>query len=139
MFDFISIISSAIAGFLSTMNVYADDISHIKLSLNDVYMVTLMTSLMMVCMYLLHNQMNIHTIIFIIIVGMSFYCIRRQVLITDLQFLRGMIPHHSMAIHMSKYIINRTYNPQIRKLAQNIIKTQRYEIDLMKKLLINSM
>jgi uncharacterized protein (DUF305 family) len=45
-----------------------------------------------------------------------------------------MIPHHSMALHTSKHILEHTDNPHIKELAENIIRTQKNEIELMKKL-----
>jgi uncharacterized protein (DUF305 family) len=44
----------------------------------------------------------------------------------------GMIPHHSMAIHMSKKLLEKENN--IEDLAKNIIKTQEEEIIYMKSI-----
>ncbi len=92
-----------------------------------------MTSLMMVIMYLLQMHiLHLHFYLFIAIALISFYCIRQQILITEQQFLKGMIPYHAMAVHISKSISNKTHDPRIKKSAQNIIKIQRNEINLMK-------
>ena len=63
------------------------------------------------------------------------YAVRTQLLISDTQFLKGMIPHHSMAILMSKNILYKTKNSKIKQLAKNIIDSQNKEIILMEKLL----
>lgn len=49
----------------------------------------------------------------------------------DIDFVRGMIPHHQGAVDMAKTVIAFGKNPQIRKLAEDIIKAQESEIVLM--------
>ncbi len=76
----------------------------------------------------------IHLIISVIFILVSFYNLRQQVLIDDKEFIKGMIPHHSMSVLMADKIVNRTNNPHVRQLAANIIKTQAHEINQMKYL-----
>jgi uncharacterized protein (DUF305 family) len=45
----------------------------------------------------------------------------------------GMIPHHSMAIHMSKKLLN-NQAPKLTEFVKNIISSQEKEIDYMKQL-----
>jgi uncharacterized protein (DUF305 family) len=49
----------------------------------------------------------------------------------DVDFVRGMIPHHQGAVDMAKTVIAFGKDPQIRKLAEEIIKAQESEIALM--------
>jgi uncharacterized protein (DUF305 family) len=58
----------------------------------------------------------------------------------DQEFLRMMIPHHQSAIDMSQsYLANpKAENPEIRHLATSIIRAQKKEIDLMRRLLNES-
>jgi len=60
---------------------------------------------------------------------------RNQYGITDKQYLKEMIEHHSMAILTSKEIIQKTHNYNVKKLASDILYGQSNEIDYMKKLL----
>jgi len=46
----------------------------------------------------------------------------------DKEFLRQMVPHHQMAVMMAQMASNRATRPQIRTLAQSIIKSQNAEI-----------
>ncbi|TIP16039.1 MAG: DUF305 domain-containing protein, partial [Mesorhizobium sp.] len=49
----------------------------------------------------------------------------------DVDFVRGMIPHHQGAIDMAKVVIANGKDPEIRKLAENVVKAQEAEIKKM--------
>jgi uncharacterized protein (DUF305 family) len=49
----------------------------------------------------------------------------------DVDFVRGMIPHHQGAVDMAKTVLAFGKDPQIRKLAEEIVKAQESEIALM--------
>jgi hypothetical protein len=136
-------VTSVLAGFLSTMNMWVYRLDDARFHLNDVYMVLLMTCWMMLFTLFTtwdgYNSMsteNTNAIcFFIFMIGLIIYCIRNQILITDEQYLNGMIPHHSMAILMSKKIKEKTKNNKIKTLASNIIESQEREIKLMNDIL----
>ena len=55
----------------------------------------------------------------------------------DADFARMMIPHHQGAIEMAKVELQFGFDPNLRRLAQEIIVTQQSEIDVMKLALRN--
>lgn len=51
----------------------------------------------------------------------------------DVDFVRGMIAHHRGAVEMAEIVIKYGKDPNIRALAEDIIKAQRDEIAFMEK------
>jgi uncharacterized protein (DUF305 family) len=51
----------------------------------------------------------------------------------DKAFIDAMIPHHQSAIEMALVAREKSKNPQIKELAENIISAQQTEIEQMKQ------
>ena len=56
--------------------------------------------------------------------------IRTQLFVSESQFIRGMIPHHSMAVFMSKRLLQKPNG--ISEFLNGIVQTQKNEIEFMK-------
>ena len=52
--------------------------------------------------------------------------------LTDDEFLQHMIPHHQMAINISRQHDKYTHNDIIKTIIRDLIRTQTYEIYLMR-------
>ena len=120
------------AGYASTMNNWIDNWDDFRFSLNDFYMVGLMTGWMLFFMGLFTLQVG-KTIFGLIVVIIFFALIRTQAFVNEIQYLKGMIPHHSMAVLMSKRLEKKPNS--IQHLLDQIIQTQQKEIIIMKQYL----
>jgi len=56
----------------------------------------------------------------------------------DVDFVKGMMPHHQGAIDMAKTVLAFGKDPEVRKLAEEIVKAQESEIGVMQSWLKNS-
>jgi uncharacterized protein (DUF305 family) len=109
-------------------------------NVNQVYMAGLMTAPMVVIELVVMRGMYHNGRLNLILIGASvaagvlmFALIRQQTMVTDGQFLRSMIPHHSGAILMCGEAP--LQDAEIRKLCEGIIASQRREIDQMNAIL----
>ena len=109
-------------------------------SLNQVYMAGLMTAPMvvieLVLMSAMYKNRKLNSLIIAgsCVAGIAFFLlIRQQTAISDRQFLRSMIPHHSGAILMCDEAS--LQDQRIRELCKTIVAGQQQEIDQMRAIL----
>ncbi|MCK0156144.1 DUF305 domain-containing protein [Cellulophaga sp. F20128] len=121
------------------LNTYAID--HLYFSLTRFYMVCLGISTMAVIMLLFMLKMyqnkkkNIAILMgsLVLFIG-ALGLVRAQApIVGDLLWLKGMIPHHSIAILTSERAD--IQDPEVKKLADAIIKAQQKEIEEMKAMI----
>ncbi|MEO7212009.1 MAG: DUF305 domain-containing protein [Mucilaginibacter sp.] len=117
-----------------------DQADHIYLSLTRLYMTLMMVAamavLMLAMMRIMYKNRKLNTIIILSSVAvfiLSLVGVRTQTFVGDVQYMKGMIPHHSIAIITSKNA--HIKDPEVRKLADGIIAAQEKEIAEMKKIL----
>jgi uncharacterized protein (DUF305 family) len=117
-----------------------DSMADVYSSLNQVYMAGLMTAPMVVIELVLMSGMYKNKKLNALIIAVScvagfalFMFIRQQTAISDRQFLRSMIPHHSGAILMCEDAS--IQDQRIKELCKTIISGQRSEIAQMRALL----
>lgn len=118
-----------LSSLLSTMNIWVDKIEHIRFSIGDVWMTLLMCGWMFLFMGLYDKQKNI-LVVGLVLIIFNIWCIRTQFLVSASQYKLGMIPHHSMAIHMSKKLLEK--DNSLTEFAENLIETQNKEIEILR-------
>jgi hypothetical protein len=126
--------------FLNPMNALAYRFNDLYPSLTLFYGGLFMASNMVWAHELVHyfsmNHLNIYVFTTGIILSIScIFLLRSQFLVTDAEWLKRMIPHHSTALTTSRNIYAKTNDKYIKELATTIISTQESEIKVMKDML----
>lgn len=137
---FLVMLSISFVIMYTVMYLNVDQTEHIYLNLSRLYMTVLMVAPMAVVMLLMmwkmyKNKKTNGTIVAgsIIFFSLALFLLRSQTPVGDVQYMKAMIPHHSSAILTSEEAD--LSDPEVKKLAEEIIKTQVEEIAQMKKIL----
>ena len=120
------------------MYAMVDRLENVFPNINQFYMAGLMTAPMVIIEMLLMGKMYrnrkinaVIVLIGLIALAMFWFGIRKQTAVSDRQFLKSMIPHHAGAILMVKQAD--LSDPEVQKLAGEIIEAQEKEIAFMKR------
>lgn len=131
-------VSTLVMFFLMYQLVYAYD--HAMFSVNrliaSLIMACAMSIIMLGFMWGMYRGTGLKVSILVgaAVIGCALlYMNRAQRLISDVTFMRAMIPHHSIAVNNASKATIR--DPRVRKLADNIIQSQMTEITEMKLLI----
>ncbi len=121
----------------AVMFLNAASIDHVMLSTMRTYMTLLMIAPMAIVMLLymwgMYKNKKLNALILVVSIvgfGAVYYMMRNQTGISDVQYMKAMIPHHSSAILTSDNA--NLQDPETKKLAEDISKLQKEEIALMK-------
>ncbi len=126
--------STVVMFVLTYTNVFAVD--HARWSEERVYMALLMAGAMAIVMlsfmWSMHRDVRMNVAIYagaLLLMGVALWLSRSQQFVDDREYMKGMIPHHSIAILTSE----RADLDDLRvcELADGIIRAQREEIDEM--------
>jgi hypothetical protein len=123
---------------LMYLNTYQLD--HVYFSETRTYMALIMGAAMAIIMlaFMLHMYKNrtVNAAIFVgsaVVFVLALWLVRSQATVEQVSYMKAMIPHHSIAILTSERA--HITDPRVRKLADQIIETQRKEILEMKALI----
>lgn len=123
---------------LMYLNTY--QLSHVWFSQTRLFMTLIMAGSMALVMLLFMRHMykdrraNLAIAIGgVALIGSGLWLVRSQATVEDVAWMEAMIPHHSIAILTSERA--RISDPRVRKLADEIIATQRREIAEMEVLI----
>ncbi|MBD3584731.1 DUF305 domain-containing protein [Salinimonas sp. HHU 13199] len=130
---------STIAMFIMMyLNTYA--LSHIWFSETRTYMALYMGAgmavIMLAFMLGMYTDSRKNIAVFagaVIVFVTSLYLLRSQLFVSDSAYMKGMIPHHSIAVLTSER--SQLEDQRVRELANGIIRAQRKEIKEMEWLL----
>lgn len=129
--------STVIMYGLMYLNTYS--LEHVFWSETRAWMALVMGSTMSIIMlgYMLnmYRKRAVNLAIFggsIAVFAFSLWVVRSQVTVDDVEYMKAMIPHHSIAILTSERA--QITDPRVRKLAEEIIEAQEREIAEMKYL-----
>lgn len=119
------------------MYAMVDKLENVIPNVNQFYMAGLMASPMLLIELLLMQKMYPNKKLNAVLMGLSLVLsllfwsgIRKQTAVGDIQFLKSMIPHHAGAILMVEE--SKLEDPEVKKLAEEIISAQNREIEFMK-------
>jgi len=122
------------------MYAMVDTVDHVFMNINQFYMAGLMTAPMVLIELIVMRGMYHDKRLNALIAGASvvagvlmFVFIQQQAAVSDSQFLRSMIPHHSGAILMCQDAS--LQDAEIRELCRAIVSSQQQEIDRMTAML----
>lgn len=123
---------------LMYLNTYA--LEHVLWSETRAWMALVMGATMAVIMlgFMLnmYKKKAVNMAIFggsVVVFSLSLWLVRSQATVNDADYMRAMIPHHSIAILTSERA--QISDPRVRKLADEIIEAQEREIAEMKYLI----
>ena len=122
------------------MYLHTYQVDHVFFSQTRMYMALLMGAAMAVTMLAfmmgMYKDRRTNVAIFAVsgaVFAVSLWLVRSQATVGDAAWMKAMIPHHSIAILTSERA--RISDPRVRRLADQIIESQRREIEEMKALL----
>ncbi len=130
--------STVLMYLLMYLNTY--ELNHVRFSQTRMWMALLMGAAMAIVMMLFMSKMyENRRLNLAILAGAalvfagSLWLVRSQETVSDVSYMRAMIPHHSIAIMTSERAHIR--DPRVRKLADGIIEAQVREIGEMDSLI----
>ena len=138
---FVSMLGLSFLAMYVTMYLNTYAIDHVYFSLTRFYMTCLGIATMAVIMLLVMLRMytnrkkNIAIVVasFIVFSSALFLVRTQSPIVGDVLWMKAMIPHHSIAILTSERADIK--DPEVRKLADDIIKAQKKEIEEMKMMI----
>lgn len=120
------------------LNVFS--FAHIHVSLTRILMALMMGAAMAIIMLLFMWRMypskqknRLILVISAVIFAGSLFMVRTQTGVSDISWMKAMIPHHSIAILTSSQADLK--DPEVKKLAEEIIATQKKEIKRMDQMI----
>lgn len=137
---FILMLSASFVPMYVTMYLNTYEMDHVYFSITRFYMtcmgISTMALIMLVFMWGMYKDKKKNTAILLGSIGLfvvTLFLVRTQKPVDDLLWMKAMIPHHSIAILTSGRA--NIKDPEVKKLAEEIIEAQQNEIAQMKMMI----
>ena len=138
---FVIMLAASFVAMYITMYFNSYELDHVYFSLTRIYMSCLGIAAMAIIMFVAMRNMyknkkkNIAIVLgSIVLFTTALTLVRTQApIIGDVLWMKAMIPHHSIAILTSERADIK--DPEVKKLAEDIIKAQKKEIEEMKAMI----
>ncbi|MGX5672564.1 DUF305 domain-containing protein [Thermomonas fusca] len=138
--NFLLMISTGSALMFGLMYLNSYQPSHVWFSQTRLFMTCIMAGAMALVMFAFMRHMyrdrraNLAIVVgSIALLGLGLALVRSQATVGDVAWMKAMIPHHSIAVLTSERA--RLRDPRVRRLADDIIRTQQREIAQMEALI----
>lgn len=129
--------AASFAAMYGLMYMMVDGLSDVYANVNQLYMAAMMTAPMVVMELILMRSMYSNRRANVLIMASAalalvscIFLIRNQIGVSDREFLRSMIPHHSAAVFMCERASPQ--DSEIKELCQSIVSSQEAEITWMR-------
>jgi len=114
--------------------------TNITNSVGKIYISLIMALFMGLAEVIMYDSMMLkfywkYYLLFTLLLFTFIFMYKNQIGISDKEYIKEMIEHHSMALLTSEEIIDKTHNYKVKRLAYKIKNTQEEEIKYMKSLL----
>ena len=137
---FLAMIATSTLAMFALMYLNTYQLDHVFFSETRLYMALVMGAAMAIVMLAfmlgMYRSRAVNIGIFAgsaLVFALALWLVRSQATIDDVDYMRAMIPHHSIAILTSERA--EIEDPRVRNLADGIIESQRREIEEMKVLI----
>lgn len=138
--NFLLMISTGSALMFGLMYLNSYQPSHVWFSQTRLFMTCIMAGAMALVMFAFMRHMyrdrraNLAIVVgSIALLGLGLALVRSQATVGDVAWMKAMIPHHSIAVLTSERA--RLRDPRVRRLVDDIIRTQQREIAQMEALI----
>lgn len=137
-FGVMILVSTVVMFGMMYLNVFQWD--HIFYSQTRLFMALMMGAVMAMIMLLFmwkiyeNKKWNLAILaVSVLVFCGSLFMVRSQTAVDDVKWMKAMIPHHSIAILTSTNAAIK--DPEVKELADDIIQTQKEEIEKMKEMI----
>jgi hypothetical protein len=137
---FVIFFTSFVIQYFVLSTIVVNNITYITNSIGKAYIATILSLFAVIVEVIMHDyqysilSLNSYAVIIFTLI-LFIYLYKKQIAITDKQYLEGIIENHSVDLLTSEEILKKTDNYDVVKIAKNIIQRHQDEIREIKDIL----